>query len=46
MSVTAEPPAIAEPPTAQKERRSGVFSRELVIQAIRDSFPKLDPGCS
>ncbi len=24
-------------------RRSGLFSRELVVAAIRDSFPKLDP---
>src|SRR5690242_15080929 len=26
-----------------KARRSSVFSRELVVQAIGDSFPKLDP---
>jgi len=24
-------------------RRSGVFSRELAVQAVKDSFPKLDP---
>jgi K+-transporting ATPase ATPase B chain len=28
---------------AQARRRSSVFSRELVVQAIWDSFPKLDP---
>src|SRR6201998_3723056 len=28
---------------AQTRRRSSVFSRELVVQAIVDSFPKLDP---
>src|SRR5215472_11491070 len=43
MAVTAEPPAVAEPPVAKKDRRSSVFSRELVVQAIWDSFPKLDP---
>ncbi len=25
------------------ERRSGIFSRELALAAVRDSFPKLDP---
>jgi potassium-transporting ATPase ATP-binding subunit len=29
--------------SAQSRRRSSVFSRELVIQAIWNSFPKLDP---
>src|SRR6201995_4630185 len=29
--------------SAQTRRRSSVFSRELVVQAIWDSFPKLDP---
>jgi K+-transporting ATPase ATPase B chain len=29
--------------TAQTRRRSGVFSRELVVQAVWNSFPKLDP---
>src|SRR5215472_8697886 len=43
MSVTAEPPVIAEPSDVKKARRSSVFSRDLVIQAIWDSFPKLDP---
>src|SRR5215831_10275642 len=33
--------AVATP--AQNKRRSSVFSRELVVQAIWDSFPKLDP---
>src|SRR5215467_6880917 len=43
MAVTAEPPAVAEPPATKKERRSSVFSRELVVRAVWDSFPKLDP---
>src|SRR4249920_1809578 len=43
MSVTAEPPAVAEPSDVKKARRSSVFSRDLVVQAIWDSFPKLDP---
>src|SRR5262245_31832682 len=43
MSVTAEPPVAAEPTDATKTRRSSVFSSELVVQAIWDSFPKLDP---
>src|SRR6201987_5264443 len=30
-------------PGDTRRRRSDVFSRELVVQAIRDSFPKLDP---
>jgi K+-transporting ATPase ATPase B chain len=33
--------AVAAP--AQTRRRSEVFSRELVLRAIWDSFPKLDP---
>src|SRR5215467_14024408 len=45
MTVTVEPPAVAEPePSAvKKARRSSVFSRDLVVRAIWDSFPKLDP---
>src|SRR6516162_992430 len=43
MSVTAEPPVVAEPPSVKQARRSSVFSRDLVVQAIWDSFPKLDP---
>jgi K+-transporting ATPase ATPase B chain len=43
MAATAEPPVVAEPSTVKKARRSSVFSRDLVLQAIRDSFPKLDP---
>src|SRR5215831_7831077 len=43
MSVTAEPPAMAEPSDVKKARRSSVFSRDLVLQAIAGSFPKLDP---
>jgi K+-transporting ATPase ATPase B chain len=39
--------ASATAPSAQSEvvrtRRSSVFSRELVLAAIADSFPKLDP---
>jgi potassium-transporting ATPase ATP-binding subunit len=34
--------AVAATP-AQTRRRSSVFSRELVLQAIWNSFPKLDP---
>jgi K+-transporting ATPase ATPase B chain len=30
-------------PTEPRRRRADVFSRELVVQAIWDSFPKLDP---
>src|SRR6478736_2995243 len=30
-------------PAETRRRRSDVFSRELVLEAIRDSFPKLDP---
>ena len=37
-AATPELPAATAP-----RRRTGVFSRELVIQAIWDSFPKLDP---
>src|SRR5947209_7389072 len=33
--------AVQEPQA--RSRRSSVFSRELVVQAIWDSFPKLDP---
>jgi K+-transporting ATPase ATPase B chain len=42
MSV-ADPPAPAEPVVQTRTRRSSVFTRELVVQAIWDSFPKLDP---
>src|SRR6476660_3050390 len=30
-------------PAETRRRRSDVFSRELVLQAIRNSFPKVDP---
>jgi K+-transporting ATPase ATPase B chain len=47
MATTATPPAAAprasEPTETTRTRRSGVFTRELVFQAIADSFPKLDP---
>src|SRR5262245_16883502 len=46
MATTAAPPSpvVAEPsPQPSGRRRSGVFSRDLVLAAIRDSFPKLDP---
>src|SRR5262249_43375008 len=43
MSVPADPPVIAEPSEVKKTRRSSVFSRDLVVQAIWGSFPKLDP---
>ena len=45
MAATATPPAVAPQPSAEPTttRRSSVFSRELVLAAIRDAFPKLDP---
>ena len=45
MAATATPPVVEPQPPAQltTARRSGVFSRELVVAAVRDSFPKLDP---
>src|SRR5215472_16478203 len=43
MSTTVEPPVVAESSAVKEARRSGVFSRDLVVQAIWDSFPKLDP---
>ncbi len=39
-STTAPIPA---PAAATKARRSGIFSREIVLAAMRDAFPKLDP---
>src|SRR5215468_2282602 len=33
--------AVQEP--GAKSRRTSVFSRDIVLAAIRDSFPKLDP---
>src|SRR6202158_2810709 len=35
--------AVSVAPEIQPRRRASVFSRELVVQAIQDSFPKLDP---
>jgi potassium-transporting ATPase ATP-binding subunit len=44
MAATATPPAVAPKPSGlTAARRSSVFSREIVVAAIRDSFPKLDP---
>jgi len=43
MATTTTPPAVAEPSEGTARRRSSVFSRDLVLQAIKDSFPKLDP---
>jgi K+-transporting ATPase ATPase B chain len=43
MAATAEPPVAAEPVDVTSRKRGSVFSRELVAQAIWDSFPKLDP---
>src|SRR5262249_16812287 len=40
--VMAAAPAPAPAPV-ESRRRASVFSRELVVQAIWDSFPKLDP---
>jgi len=42
-TTTTTPPAVAEPSEGTARRRSSVFSRDLVLQAIKDSFPKLDP---
>jgi potassium-transporting ATPase ATP-binding subunit len=45
-STVAPPPPTApsgEPSPVTRARRSSVFSREIVLTAIRDSFPKLDP---
>src|SRR5215467_4276577 len=35
--------SIAVPEADSKPRRTSVFSRDLVVAAIGDSFPKLDP---
>jgi K+-transporting ATPase ATPase B chain len=43
MTETITPPQVSEPQRATASRRSAIFSRELVLAAIRDSFPKLDP---
>ena len=45
MAATATPPprVAPEPSGLTAARRSSVFSREIVLAAIRDSFPKLDP---
>src|SRR6201989_2158060 len=37
------PPAPEAPSAVTAARRSSGFTREIVLQAIRDSFPKLDP---
>src|SRR5689334_24457677 len=41
MAASAAPAPAA--PSVTSARRSSVFSREIVLGAIRDSFPKLDP---
>ena len=43
MSTTAAPPASSAPSELTRVRRESVFSRELVRQAVIESFPKLDP---
>ena len=47
MSTTTAPtpaaPAPEAPSAVTAARRSSIFTREIVLQAIRDSFPKLDP---
>src|SRR5689334_23451799 len=45
MAATATPPAVAPQPESPvtTARRASIFSRELVLAAIWDSFPKLDP---
>src|SRR5262245_25185023 len=40
-TTTAPPPEV--PSAVTTARRSSVFTREIVLQAMRDSFPKLDP---
>jgi K+-transporting ATPase ATPase B chain len=42
MSTIAEPPVTPQP-TPSRVRRSSVFSRDLMLAAVWDSFPKLDP---
>ncbi len=43
-TTVAPPPVVVEPsPQPRGRRRASVFSRDLVLAAIRDSFPKLDP---
>src|SRR5690348_16858096 len=47
MAATTTPPQAStpqpQPSPATAARRSSIFSKELVLAAIRDSFPKLDP---
>ncbi len=43
MSTTVAPSAPPAPSEVTRMRRASVFSRELVRQAVIDSFPKLDP---
>ncbi len=43
MSTTVAPSAPSPPSEVTRMRRASVFSRELVRQAVIDSFPKLDP---
>jgi potassium-transporting ATPase ATP-binding subunit len=45
MAATATPPTVSPAPPSEvaTARRSSIFSRDLVLAAIRDSFPKLDP---
>jgi K+-transporting ATPase ATPase B chain len=43
MATTVQQPRASEAPSSPRTRRSGVFSREVALAAVRDSFPKLDP---
>src|SRR5580704_5107769 len=44
MAVTSNPQAATAPtPPPGKTRRSSVFTRDIAVQAVKDSFPKLDP---
>jgi K+-transporting ATPase ATPase B chain len=43
MAATVEVPVAPVPTPPRVRRRSSLFSGELVLAAIRDSFPKLDP---
>ena len=43
MATTVERPQPVEPAPTTRARRANLFSRELVLAAIRDAFPKLNP---
>src|SRR5262245_41078678 len=43
MTATATPPEVAQPTDVRAARRASVFSRQLILAAIAEPFPKLDP---